>query len=527
MRVPLGDLAQFGVNKDLEGYTLPPNAWTDARNVRLHDGKLVRFSGHIEALAGFAETPYYVQHVFDVNGGSHWIVADLDKVFEYSSGTYTDISKTATTYTTTIERLWNGGVLGNIPILNNGMEVPQMWAPVSSAQRLVNLTNWNTNNRAGVIRVFKEFVFALDLTETGVRFPHRVLISHPAAPGTVPSSWDPSDPTKDVYTKDVGDTDSGAFVDAEHMRDFMVLYKERSTHGAQFIGGRDKWRIFPIFTQIGLFQPHCMCSIKNNSLHLVMTGEDVIVHNAQTPESVFTERMRRWFLANIDQVNYPRSFVCHNQQEQEAWVCVPLSGSAFPNVAVVINYGKNTITFRDLPQISFINSGVIPVADDGIWDDDEQAWDEDTSTWESFTHPPFIRRLLAAQPGTQKLLHLDTGETFDGTSFEASIEHFGFDLIGVTKEGQPIRNREMMRLVKRVYFQAKGSPFFTQLGMQEEIDGPVTWSTPELFTPGTDKFVDFEDAKATQLFGLRLYSLAPGGWEIAGIEIDIAPLGEF
>lgn len=527
MRVPLGDLAQFGVNKDLEGYNLPPQAWTDAKNVRLQDGKLVRFTGHVEALAGSPIQPFWNLHVLDSTASSHWIVAGLENVYDFSSSVYSLITNVGYTYLADQDRLWNGGQLGNIPIINNGSDVPQMWSPVSSSQRLVDLTNWPSTIRCAVIKPFKNYLFALDLTISGTRFGHRVRISHPAAPGAVPISWDPLDATKDVYENEVGDVDSGFLMDAEPMRDFMCLYKERSTHGAQFIGGKDKWRIFPIFSGIGAFQPACVVSFAENSMQAVMTGDDIVIHNGQTPQSILTERLRRWLVTNIDIANYKSSFLIHNQQEKEIWACIPLSGSAYPNLALIWNYSKNVLTFRELDQFTNIAGGMIPAASEGDWDSDDQSWDGDLTAWETFTHPPFIRRLLACKPLEQKLHHLDITDSFNGTNYTASIEKFGFDILGLTKTGQIVRDREAMRFVKRVYPQASGSPFFVQLGMQNEIEGDIEWSSPELFTPGVDKYVDFEEARATQLFGLRFFSTDPGGWEIAGVDIDVEPCGEF
>lgn len=526
MRIPFGNLAEIGVIKDVEDYLLPLNAWTDARNVRLQDGKLVRFTGHQEALAGSPIAPYWLMHCFDLGSNSHWMVCGLGKVYDYSSGAYTDITKLATTYGATATELWNGGVLGNIPIINNGADKPQMWAPVAAATKLIDLTNWPATHLAAVVKPFKNFLFALDITEGGTRFPHRVRVSHPAVPGAVPSSWDDTDATKDVYVQDLSDFGAGRLIDCLPMRDVNVLYKERSTWGMQFVGGTSKWRLFPILEETGMFERHCGVSFAENSMHFVGAGDDVIIHNGQTPTSLLNKRQKRWLLANIDTTNYNRSFAVHNPSENECWFCFPLTGSTWPNLAMVWNYRENCLFFREIDLFSFIAQGQIPLLSNDPWDSDTGSWDSDFSRWDNFTHPPFVRRLLAARPDTSKMFHQDYTDQFNLISFNAYIERTGIDAIAV-KANEVVHDREMFRLVKRVYMQADGAPFQVQLATQQEIEGPVTWGTAETFTPGVDKFVDFESTVATQLWGLRFSSMNNAGWQIHSIEADVEPLGQF
>lgn len=525
MKIPWPSLSEHGIIRDVKDLLLPPNAWTEGRGVRFQDNSIVRQTGHVEALAGAPIDPYWLQHTFDLAGESHWIVAGLAAVYDYSSDVYTDITKAATSYSTDPDLLWNGGMIGNIPIINNGVQKPQMWAPVSAAQRLVDLTNWPATHTARVIRTFKEFLVALDITEGATRFPQRIRISHPAAAGQVPSSWDDLDPTKLVYVNDISDFGAGNCLDCGPLGSVLVVYKERGTFVFQFVGGAEPWRKDDSFTESGILATGCFVPFAQAMQHFVLTGQDLIHHNGQFPTSILTRKGRRWLMANIDPTNYVRSFCAHNALEGECWACIPLNGSDRPNLAIVWNYRENSITYRDLDQFSHIAGGVVPQIDDGDWDSDEESWDSDLSSWDAFTHPPFIRRLVAAKPATRKLFHLDMGNQVAGVNFRAYIERTGLDVIGVTKDGQLVRNQEVMRLIRRIYIKATGNPFDVWIATQQEIEGPIVWQKEGTFIPGTHKFVDV--GRSTQLWGIRFESTDNGDWTIHGFEPDIEPLGEF
>lgn len=526
MRIPWPSLAQYGIVRDVKDYKLPPNAWTEGRGVRFQDDSIVRMQGHQQIFepvpVGFV--PYWAMHAFDLAAESHWIIAGLTKVYAFSSGVWTEITKTATTYGATQEHLWNGGFIGNIPILNNGVEKPQMWAPISSAQLLVDLTNWPATHVAQVVRPFDVFLVALDITEGGVRFPHRVRCSHPAAPGAVPSSWNDLDATKSVFVRDMGDYSGGFVVDCLGLGQVNVIYKESSTLGMQFIGGTNKWRTFQMFTQSGILSSNCAAPFANGAQHFVLTGEDLIFHGGQNPTSILSKRGRRWLLKNIDGLHYKKSFVFHDAGAGECVACVPLNGSSWPNLGVVWNYRENTVTYKDLDQLSFAAGGVVPQQDDETWDSDNNTWDSDLSNWNTLTHPAFVRRLIAPKPTGQKLFHLDYTNQANSVNFRAYVERSGIDVLGITKSGDIVRDRESMRLLRRIYIQAVGAPFDVWIGTQQITDGPMTWQNEGTFIPGEHRFVDI--GRSTQMWGMRFESATDGAWEISGLEPDIEPLGE-
>lgn len=523
MRIPVTGLTEVGIVRDVQDYLLPPNAWTDARNVRMIDGKLIRTTGQTPVLDPPSIAPYWLLHCYDASKNSHWLYAGLTKVYDVSSSVHTEITKAATTYGATADGLWNGGVLGGLPIINNGVDKPQLWSPVSAAQKLVDLTNWPATHTAKIVRPFKNFLFALDITEGGTRYIHKMRISHPADPGAVPSSWDDTDPTKDVYTQELSDALSGGLLDCAPLGDVNVLYKERSTWGAQFIGGIFKWRLFPMFETSGILDDHCVTVFDEGRQHFVATGEDVLVHNGQQRQSIVDKKTKKWLRANISASNYNRSFCCYDEEQSECWFCFPVEGSSWPNLALVWSTIDGSTTLRELDQASFVALGQIPATTSDTWDADLNSWDSDTTDWDIFAHKVFIRQMLQAQPTSVKLLHLDTTQQFSGTSFYAYIERTGLSMSGLTARGQILQDQQQKKLIRGVYIEASGAPFDVQVAMQSRRDGSVTWSAPKTFTPGVDDKVDF--TVNAELYGVRFSSTANASWAINKYEVDVELLG--
>jgi len=119
-----------------------------------------------------------------------------------NNGNDTSPERVPGNYSATAAGGWNGGVLGGIAILNNGVDAPQFMGTANDA-KMAALTNWDRTKTCAVMRPFKRFLVALDTTESATRYPFRVRWSHPAEGGTVPTSWNDADATKDASYVDL------------------------------------------------------------------------------------------------------------------------------------------------------------------------------------------------------------------------------------------------------------------------------------------------------------------------------------
>lgn len=533
MRVAIPQLADVGVVKDVPDYLLPPNAWTDARNIRLRDNKIERITGHASVLDPPSIPPYWLLPVLSNAKEAGFIYAGLNKVYTFLSATHSNITRQTASvdvnYSATADGLWNGGILGGIPILNNGVDVPQFWANVSGGQRLADLTNWPSTWRARIVRPYKTFLVAMDITESGTRYINRYRTSHPAQPGGIPASWDDTDPTKDATINELTDVLAGGIVDGVVLRDTFIFYKERSTWGMQFVGGEFKMRTYQIFETMGAMGTHCACAFGDGGKHFVFTGEDVIVHDGQQAKSVVDEKMRRWILDNISSTIYNRSFVVANNDHKECWLCIPLEGATWPNLAIIWSQKDNTIALRELTNASFITPGIVPNAVSDPWDSDFGTWDTDMSTWGEAAGSVFKRELVQADPELTKIYQLDLGTQFNGVNFSGFVEKTGISIYGMSQDGTIVGDIELNKLVRSIYPRATGGPLNIQIGRQQVIEGPVTWGPIHTFIPGQDQKVDVLDdiGGACKLYSLRFTWPEGSAAELRSYDIDVEPLGVF
>lgn len=513
---------RHGIIRDMPAHLLPPEAWSDGGNVRFNDDKAIRFKGHEAAFDPPTIAPYWLLQcptARDIN----WLYAGLADVYSYDNGAHTRISKSAAAYSANAIDMWNGGILGGIPVINNGEDVPQMWNPISSGTNLADLSNWVATEKTRVIRPFKEFLVALNLDKNGTLYPHMVKTSHPALIGAVPSSWDETDTAKDVTEYELTDVDTSPIRDGLALKDVFVIYKGRSTWGMQWIGGQYIFRRFPMFMASGILSTHCVSALPDGMRHFVMTGDDLVVHNGQEARSVVNRFWRQYINNNMDTTNFDRSFTFINSLRTEAWFCFPLTDSTWPNVAVVWNYDTGAIGQRTLADTSFLAAGVVDDLDNTQWDQDTASWASDDDPWNREEFGPQGRDILAADPTNTKLFQFDKTNQFNGTSFTAFVERQGLALVGQDREGNPKVDFERRKLLRRIWPKATGDAISVKVGSQDVLGGTVTWETAQTFTPGTDEYLDF--TTNGKLLAVHFTSAADGHWELHGYDVDIELLG--
>jgi hypothetical protein len=300
---------------------------------------------------------YFLLPTLDNTDAVLWTYAGLAKVSATDGTTHADITRASGgDYTGTDAALWNGGNFGGITVLNNGVDTPQAWISPSLGTRLVNLANWPASTTARVVRPLGRFLVALDVTASGVRKSQLVKWSNETDIGTVPDSWDITDPTRKAGEWPLLET-AGQCIDLLPMGERGIIYKSDSIHTMTRVSGVFVWGFKQVF-DIGALAQRCM--INWLSKHYVATQDDVVMHNGSQAESVLDDRMQRWYAGRVDQDNAFRSFMALNYSENEIWTCIPESGNKFPNIALITNVKDGTTTVQDLPAISHIDWGRPP-----------------------------------------------------------------------------------------------------------------------------------------------------------------------
>lgn len=512
--IRIADVGKYGVNKDLSQHELPPNAWTDANNIRFLDGSASQVLGHKELYPTAQIVPFHVL-ALSVLGVRSWLYAGANKLYSVSNGSvHTNLTRQTTgadVNYAAVRNGWTSCLLGGIPVLTNGVDVPQQWL---LAGRASALSAWPADHTCAVIRTYKNSLIALGVTKAGVARPHLVKWSHPADPGTVPISWDPADATKDSGETDLGDGNE-KIVDGLVLRDSFMIYKESSVWRMDYTGGPFVYRFSKVLGTSGALSRNCIAEIDGQ--HFVLSSSDCILHDGQSAVSVLDRQARRDLFRKIDPGNSDKCFVFVNRLYNEVFVCFPSLGSAVCNQALVYNYADKTVSYRNIPAINHAASGAVDDSDGATLDSDLGAFDADTTVFDSASSS--LTRTLSVLAGdAQKLYLLDSGATFDGSPVMALLERVGLSL------GAPEKMKLLSRIRPRL-FGAIGATVKVSVGSSIDPYGTVAYNAPVDFVLGQSLSID------TLCMGRYLAVKFESGtaymWRLDSYDLDVQEAGAF
>lgn len=367
-KVRIGGFTNPGFVGDRKGHDLPPDVWTEVRNVRFNSKGAVSFWGDRQLwTTGSAEAPLWLKPWPPVDVPL-WMYAGLDEVWVFDGTTHTEVTRASGDYTAVDTERWHGDVLNGIGVLNNTIDVPQMWTEFDASTPLADLTNWPATHRAKFLRPWKFFLFAGHLTVSGVAKPYRLLWSHPAEPGTIPASWDITDPTKDAGEFDIAETED-YLVDGLSMGETFIVYKQNNVHAVQYIGRPNIFRQVQIIPGKGLLARDCAHRIPGG--HFAVGLDDVYIHSGVpgSEKSLVEGRFRDNLFNQISSTSFYNCYTVDYKLANESWFCYPEQGEEYPTKALVWNRKENSLGFRDLHQSPFISTGPMPAItpDDDVW----------------------------------------------------------------------------------------------------------------------------------------------------------------
>ena len=505
---------QIGIITDIRPENLPSNAFTSGTNIRFSKQAVKKFEGHAQVFGSASIVPYWLMPV-QTPSVAYWIYAGLTKVYVTDGSTHFNLTRQSggidNDYAASEDLNWTGGVIGGIPILNNAVDDPQMWNPLSTGQRLQSLTydgssTWEDKNyKAGVIRPYRDFLVAMDITKVGDRDTRLVKWSTSAISGTVPSTWDELDDTEDAGEYPLHQT-NGDCVDCLPLRDTNIIYKDDSVWGMTYIGGPDIFRFYQIFGDVGILTTRCVKEFDGK--HFVITAGDVIVHDGAQKESVITDRRREELFSSIDSNSFSRVYVAPNYAEQEMWICYPQTGSTLPSKAMIWNWRDNTWSDRDLPSAPHIGYGIINDSNETTtWDADGEVWNTDTTLWDAKSFNPTDRKLLMA---AANLYELDTTTQFAGSNFESKIERVGLHF------GQP----DKIKTVNGIWLITNGGGTVNvTVGSAMNPGEAISWGSAQTYTLGSNKKIG---CRATgRYISYRIEATGQDLWEVLGVSFDI------
>jgi len=158
MPAQITNLNLNGINKDISPYELGENLWSDGNNVQFDNDKTAKVKGHQQVFGTPSVAPYWLLP-FNTITTDYWIYPSLTKLYRVSTSgtttTHTDITRaTGGDYSATAADRWNGGILGGVAIVNNGVDVPQMLG--STASNFSALSNWLSSTTTKVSDLLRD-----------------------------------------------------------------------------------------------------------------------------------------------------------------------------------------------------------------------------------------------------------------------------------------------------------------------------------------------------------------------------------
>jgi hypothetical protein len=508
--VPIPDLGQ-GLNLDGTPEEIALGVSTDGRNIRYRAGYAQRFHGMRSVYTTPLVTPYHVTQ-YTVGTTRNVVYAGLQKTYADDGTTQTDITNANNTGAT--DDRYTGGIFNGVYIQNNGVDVPQFWGG-NTALNLANLTAWPAGYKAGFMRPFKNYLVAGDITRGGVRERGTVLWSHIADPGTIPTSWDIADPTKDAGDISLSET-NGTLIDCLPMGDMNVLYKDDAIHFQQAIQSSQIFRFGRLPGDSGLIARGCVAAYPGGHVYLT-PGLDVVTHSGQGLQSILEGRMRTWLAANINTAQAQRSFLVAYQETHELLICFPSGSAVVCDKALIWNWKDNTFALRDLPNVTYGSAGQVTIAGAAdTWSAASGTWDTETSSWGDGGGGVTAQPRVIFTTSAPALALFDDSKQDMGANFTGTFEFSGWSM-------DSPESVKLARGLRPLVDAASGATVYFQLGASMTADVYPTWGAPQPFVVGTD--IEIFSFARGRFLAMRGYASVP--FRMRSAKMDVVALGAY
>lgn len=510
--VSFNSVGSIGVVKDLPDYQVPKDGWTAATNIRFVDGYAAKITGE-NTLVGdlILNAQTWVMPVRREQTIS-WVAAH-NTIVRATDGVTIYVISTGVTITANNNQNWQGGIFNTVPILNNGYDEPYYWPDASFGEDITTLPNWPTNTSCRVIRPFNAYLMAGNINKAGRRFPNLIKWSAQADPGSLPGSWDETDPTVEAGETVLGG-DSDEIVDMLELGDRMIIYRRNSIWESRFIGGVYIFSFRQLHANRGIISNNCVANFPGG--HAFFGLDNIYVHaGGPQMESIVDGRMRDTVFDNINNDETDLCFVAPNYNKKEVWFCYPTGSNTSCNMALIWNYELNTLSERSLPGVYHGAFGPTDIGQDSTWKSfSTTAWGSENTAWDDRKYNPTVSNLVLAGSEVYKA---DATNQFSGTSFTATLERTGLDF------GAPHKTKRVRTVYPKI--SSTGSPIvYISVGYADAPGEAVTYDHPVEFYVSSDYSVDVN--VNGRYIAIKFETDTNVDWKLHGFDLDVEVEGE-
>lgn len=490
---------------------LPLGAWSNVQNMRFRAGFAERFRGMTNVFGTPSATPYWITPYTSLTV-RYWITGCLAKIYAYDGATQFDITPTPAP-TGAIDDRYTGGMFNGVLIANNSIDIPWQWGG-NTGSPAVALTAWDASWRAFSIRPFKNFLVALGMKKGATIYPHMVKWSNLAVPGSVPSSWDETNPANDAGEVDLAET-ADLIVDALPMGDQLIIYKERSMYSMRFVGGQDIFAFQRLPGETGMLSRGC--AVDTPIGHVVLTSGDVVVHQGGASVSIADGVIRRWIFNQMNSLLPGRSFVVANPQKSEVLICFPSTDSQTCDKAAVYNWISKTWGTRDLTNVTYAATGQVNATASVLnWEAFTDIWEAYPQAWDENEYAANEARVLFSR--VTNISAFDVGATDFGTSIPSLLERVGDSMGDATKV-------KLIRGIRPRIDASTGTDITVTMGGSMDAVTPPSWGDDSSFVVGAQIKADGWGSGRFSSYRFTGPQYEP--WRLRSFDIDVVPAGDY
>lgn len=518
MRVPIGDLGGAGIVKDIPYHLIPPNAWTDVRGVRFYDNAVRKAEGYKDVIASSGNPLALFLAPYLTN--EYIVYTTKSKAKAFLGASSGDITRVAGDYTGTDFDLWNGGMFNGILVVNNGVDVPQVWLNPALNQPMVNLPNWPSTLRAKVVKPFKEYLVALDCTKSGARDRRMVKWSHYADPGSLPASWDATNPAVDAGEVSLAEGEE-ALVDCEVLGDVNVLYTENSVWLQSVANSSDIFNFRKRFHNVGLLSQDCAKTF--GFQQFAVSQDDIVVHNGTSIQSVVDGTLRRWFFKNLNSSVYQITKVVRHSLNKEMWILFPYGGGGVLNMALIFNWLTGQWSTREIPDSrAAVGTRVLPAGSADLFDSASGTIDSETGPIDLLTGFSTFKSVMIG--GSDKIRLVDKTFGNNGSATSSYVEKLGLCVKGAGDKGPSAdpRTFAIFQEMWPVIYALPGTRFTFYFGVRESPNADVYYQLAQEYVVGqTDKLSIYLTGR---FLDFKIVEQGTNAWAMPEYELELEPL---
>jgi hypothetical protein len=493
-----------GINKDLSPYELPPDTWSEGKDISFRRARTSKASGYGNVFYVNDTIGESVYHIYYTNNNrKYWVYASESQIYSTDGAFVEEIGSGS--YTSDSDATWSGCNFNSIVVMNNRNDFPQVLEPTSGLME--DLPNWGDEggiwgdaSRCEMIRPYKNYLFALDNYDAlNVRYPAMVRWSSPASQGDVPPSWDPFDIAEQAGLYELADT-PGRIVEGKTLGDYFVIYKTDSVWLVQFVGGDFIMSFRKLFgDDAGCLSKDCVAEFDGK--HFVMATNGAFVHNGATKTEVMEKWVHDEYFDSVDTDLMSNTKVVADHGNREIWVYFTTKDAPtkYADKALIWNWEFKEWTVKTLTNISHIAEGVIRVSDGSQSDPN--------------VNEESINLLLSS--ALDKVFYAyEASANYGGTPVTGTVKRIGIDF------NDDASFKEVTRITPHI---VGDTPVLVSVFSEDTQTGNPTLAQTGLFDPKIEQYFDCH--VVGRYIGVAF--AAEDDWTLTGYTIWWKPLGDY